>query len=151
MHSERRYYLKKNQVKASIFTKLYFVRRINFSVPAKLIVFYPGASNSLNYTPRFRHEGSYTYVYNYQHCSWLNLRFLEYYAALSGNSVPTFRDKLSAPYFKKGLRGCPETPVQKYHTTPSNVPEECRFHLHRNGSLKSRIVVGYSAMTQHAA
>jgi hypothetical protein len=34
---------------------------------------------------------------------------------------------------------CPETSVKDYHSTLSNIPEECRSHLHRGGSLKSRI------------
>jgi hypothetical protein len=32
---------------------------------------------------------------------------------------------------------CPETSVQNYHSKLRNVPEECRAHLHRGGSLKS--------------
>ena len=32
---------------------------------------------------------------------------------------------------------CPETSVNNYHTTPSNTPEDRRFHQHRGGNLKS--------------
>ena len=32
----------------------------------------------------------------------------------------------------------PETSVKDYHYRLRNIPEECRFHLHRGGSLKSR-------------
>jgi len=36
---------------------------------------------------------------------------------------------------------CPETSVRNYHSTLRNIPEERRSHLHRGGSLKSRIVI----------
>jgi hypothetical protein len=48
---------------------------------------------------------------------------LGYYAALSGRSLPTFRDNLWVPI------GCPETSVQNYHSTLRNIPEECRFRF----------------------
>jgi hypothetical protein len=57
---------------------------------------------------------------------------LEYYAALSGSSVPTFWDNLSVPSSraKKSLKmeqiGCPESSVQNYHSTPRNIPQERR-------------------------
>jgi hypothetical protein len=35
--------------------------------------------------------------------------------------------------------GCPETSVHNYHSTLRNIPEERRYHVHRGGSLKSRI------------
>jgi hypothetical protein len=38
-----------------------------------------------------------------------------------------------------GRIGCPETSVNKYQSTPHNIPEERRSHLHRGGSLKSCI------------
>jgi hypothetical protein len=38
-----------------------------------------------------------------------------------------------------GAVGCPETSVHNYHLTLRNIPEECRFHLHHSGSLKSHI------------
>jgi hypothetical protein len=34
---------------------------------------------------------------------------------------------------------CPETSVRTYHCTLRKVPEERGYHLHRDGSLKSRI------------
>ena len=40
-----------------------------------------------------------------------------------------------------GPLDCPETSVRNYHSTLRNIPEECRSHLHRGGSLKSRIVL----------
>jgi hypothetical protein len=61
---------------------------------------------------------------------------LEYYAAFSGSSVPTFRNNLSVPSssvktFKKiswplkmGPICCPETSVENYHSTLRNIPEE---------------------------
>ena len=59
---------------------------------------------------------------------------LGYYAALSGSSVPTFLDNLSV-----GPIGCPESSVQNYHSTLRNIPEDHRSHLHRGGSLNSRV------------
>jgi hypothetical protein len=71
---------------------------------------------------------------------------LRYYAASSGNPSPTFRDsrsvsssKSSRP-LKMGSIGCPETSVKDYHTRLCHVPEECRYHQHRGGSLKSLIL-----------
>ena len=61
---------------------------------------------------------------------------LGYYAAQSGNSLPTFRDKLSVTYSrakkskKKNNIGCPETPVRNYHSRLRNVAEARRS---RNG------------------
>jgi hypothetical protein len=73
---------------------------------------------------------------------------LGYYAALSRNSVPTFRYNLSLPYSrvkkskkKIGPLGCPETSVQNYHSTLRNNAEERRSHLHLGGSLKCRKVL----------
>jgi hypothetical protein len=40
---------------------------------------------------------------------------------------------------KMGPIGCPETSVQNYHSTLHNIPEERRSHLHRGGSLKTRM------------
>jgi hypothetical protein len=53
---------------------------------------------------------------------------LQYYAAYSGNSLPTFRDNLSVPSsrsmiswtLKMGPIGCPQTSVRNYHYTPRN-------------------------------
>jgi len=36
--------------------------------------------------------------------------------------------------------GCPEMLVRNYHSTVSKTPEECKSHLPRGGSLKSRIL-----------
>jgi hypothetical protein len=36
---------------------------------------------------------------------------------------------------------CPETSVNNYHMTPRNTAEDCRFHQHRGGSLKSKFIV----------
>jgi hypothetical protein len=83
---------------------------------------------------------------------------LGYYAALSGSSVPTFRDKISVPSstvkiskppgcfswtcwrLKMEPIGYPETSVQNYHSMLCNMPEERRSHLHHGGSLTSRIL-----------
>jgi len=58
--------------------------------------------------------------------------------------LPTFREKLSVPssrvkLSKMGPIGCPETSVTNYQSTPRNIPENRRAHLHLRGSLQSRI------------
>ena len=40
-----------------------------------------------------------------------------------------------------GPIGCPETSVRNYRSTLRNIPEERRSHLHRGGSLKSRMKI----------
>jgi len=60
--------------------------------------------------------------------------FVYCYAACSGNSVPTFRDSLSAPYsgvkiLEDGTNSFPETSVRNYHYTLCNNPEEGRSQL----------------------
>jgi len=40
-----------------------------------------------------------------------------------------------------GPLNCPETSVRNYHSTLRHIPEGRRSHLHRGGSLKSRIVI----------
>jgi hypothetical protein len=47
-----------------------------------------------------------------------------YYAAYSGNFIPTFRDNP----FKMGLICCPETWVRNYPQTLRNNPEERRYN-----------------------
>jgi len=78
---------------------------------------------------------------------------LKYYAAKSGNSVPTFRYSLSVTSsriksktsswtsrpLKMGPIGCPETSVRYYPSTLCNILEERRSDLHRGGCLKSRM------------
>jgi hypothetical protein len=63
-----------------------------------------------------------------------------YYAACSGNSLPTFRDNVSVPFttviksyldllpLKVGAIGCPETSVRNHHHMPRNIPEDRRSH-----------------------
>ena len=77
---------------------------------------------------------------------------LGYYAASSGNPLPTFRDNLSvlssrlkqASYtywpLKMGPIGFPETSVKDYNSTLRNIPEEWRSHQHRGGNLNARNV-----------
>jgi hypothetical protein len=63
---------------------------------------------------------------------------LGYYAASCGNCLPTFRDNVSVPFSRvKSPRR--KTSVNNYHTTPRNIPEECRSHQHCGGSLTARI------------
>jgi hypothetical protein len=57
-----------------------------------------------------------------------NYALLSNYKACSGNSFPTFRDKLSvrssrAKKFSVGPIGCPETSVINFHCTLCNKPE----------------------------
>ena len=86
---------------------------------------------------------------------------LGYYAASSGNILPTFRDNL--PILSSGVKNPkeslsthygvhigksvatedgtgtrPETSVRNYHYSLRNDPEEGSSHLLRGGSLKSR-------------
>ena len=56
------------------------------------------------------------------------VRLLACYTEYIGSYLLTFRDNLSGPTFKGLLN---------YQSTPRNIPEERRSHLHRNGSLKS--------------
>ena len=44
----------------------------------------------------------------------VNCALLSYYAASSGNFLPTFRDNFSAS-LKMGPIGCPESSVRNYH------------------------------------
>ena len=64
---------------------------------------------------------------------------LGYYAAYSGNSLPTFRDNLSVQSskvkkfkmnwpLKMRQMSCLETTVRNYHYTLRNIPEERRYH-----------------------
>jgi hypothetical protein len=74
-----------------------------------------------------------------------------YDAASNGNPLPTFRDSVCPIFkgqeFQKNKAGkkirCPETSVKDYHSTLRNTPEEGISHLHRGGSLKSRIIVTF--------
>ena len=75
-----------------------------------------------------------------------NCVLLGYYAASSGNFLPTFRDKLLVPSsdvstLRMGSIGCPETSVRNYHYSLRNNPEERSSQLLRGGSLKSRICI----------
>jgi hypothetical protein len=91
---------------------------------------------------------------------------LGYYAASSGNILPTFRDNVSVPSsrvkkfldimtledgtdrlsrkFGKGLpfdatpTGCPENSVKDYHSTLRNIPEERRSQMSRCSGLVGR-------------
>ena len=54
---------------------------------------------------------------------------LGYYAASCGNCVPTFRSHLQGSLTLEYDNSCPETSVNKYHTTARSIPEERRSHL----------------------
>jgi hypothetical protein len=43
-----------------------------------------------------------------------------------------------------GPRGCPETSINNYQSTPRNISEERMSHLHRDVSLKSRTMLDIS-------
>jgi len=76
-------------------------------------------------------------------------------------SVPTFRDKLSVPFWmiksyswiswnlKMGPISCLETSIGNYHSTLRDVPQERILHLRRVGSLKSRFGHETCDMPQH--
>ena len=72
-----------------------------------------------------------------------NCALLGYYAASSGNFLPTFRDNLSVPspgaknIFLEPI-GCPETSVRNYNYDLRNIPDGSLSHLHSGGSLKGR-------------
>ena len=64
-----------------------------------------------------------------------NCALLGYYAASSGNFLPTFRDNLWGPIFgvlalRMWPSFCPETSVKKYHYSMFNNPEERSSHLY---------------------
>jgi hypothetical protein len=56
------------------------------------------------------------------------------------SSSPILQSKTARP-LKKGLIGCPETWVRDCQSTLREIPENQRVHLHRGGSLKSRVLV----------
>ena len=67
------------------------------------------------------------------------LRFLGCYAAIGGNSLPTFRDNVSVPSsrVKMGPIGCPETSVRIYHNLLSDCPKSAVLvYVLRGGSLQ---------------
>jgi hypothetical protein len=64
---------------------------------------------------------------------------LQYFAASSGNSLPSLRDNLWVRILKTGPIGCPETSARNYHYYLRNNPEEHSSHLLRGGSQKSRM------------
>ena len=82
-----------------------------------------------------------------------NCAFLGCYTAISGSSLPTFRDMfpfLGIPcrrfettcpifegHFKMEPALCPETSVRNYHHSLRNNPEVCGSHLLLGGSLES--------------
>ena len=81
-------------------------------------------------------------------CVQENCALLDYYAASSGNFLPTFRDLLSVPSsrvfklfwpLKMGLICSPETSARICHYSLSNSAEERISHPLRGGSLKSRL------------
>jgi len=51
-----------------------------------------------------------------------NCHLLSFYAAIHGNTLPTFRDNLSVPssYSRLGPIGCPETSIRDYHCALRN-------------------------------
>ena len=55
-----------------------------------------------------------------------NCAFLDYYAASSGNSLPTFRHNLSVPYWgiQIGPIGFPQTSIGNYHYSLRNNPKK---------------------------
>jgi hypothetical protein len=89
---------------------------------------------------------------------------LGYYAASSGNSIPTIWDKLWVPSsgvkkalfllpssiswpLKMGTTGCPETSVRICHCTLRSNPEYRRSYLIHAGSVKSYFSLGWQMIT----
>jgi len=68
-----------------------------------------------------------------------NYFLLDYYAASSGNSLPTFRAQCV-----RGSIGCPETSVRNCRYSLRNIPEEAVLTYFRGGSLKSRCYLLFS-------
>jgi len=64
-----------------------------------------------------------------------NCVLLGYYAASSGNSLSTFRDRL-----KKGQIGSPETSVKNYHYSLRNSPEERSFQDERDPHTPQQLI-----------
>ena len=60
--------------------------------------------------------------------------------------LQTFRDNLPVPSSRVKI-DCPETTVINYQYTLRNIPEERRSHLHRGGSLESRIPFSCSTLS----
>jgi hypothetical protein len=75
-----------------------------------------------------------------------NCVLLDYYAAISGNFLPTFRDNLSIPLQKDSLTSrkgpicCLEKAVRNCHYSLHNNTDERSSLLLRGGSLKLRNV-----------
>jgi hypothetical protein len=80
---------------------------------------------------------------------------LGYYTALSGSSVPTFRDNLSGPIFngqevlvfltlKDGTDRLSRNVGKNYHLTLCNIAEERRSHLHRGEKPEITRTIDYS-------
>jgi hypothetical protein len=116
-----------------------------FSVPAgtrRYFVPYSGTqgeqgleSAELNHSQKLRNVWAENFS-GLAHAETRCCTVLAHYAALSGNSVPTFRDNLSVPSSR----------VKKskdYHLPPCNISERIS-HLHCGGSIKSRILPSYS-------
>jgi hypothetical protein len=70
-------------------------------------------------------------------------------SASNGNSLLTFRDKLSVPSSRVNIHGplktetrrCPETSIKNYHYSLCNTSEDRSSHLLRGGSLKPRNIL----------
>jgi hypothetical protein len=93
-----------------------------------------------SFTPILTDKKFVSYLRTELFCSVLG-----YYTASSGNSLPMFRDNLSAPSsrFKVPLEigplSCPETSVRNYYYSLINSPEENSSHLLGGGRLRSPI------------
>jgi hypothetical protein len=82
-------------------------------------------------------------------CTFEICALLGCYAASHHNLLPTFRENVSVSSSKVKTSGplktgpirCPETSVKNYHATLRNTPEVRRYRQHRDGSLKSGILV----------
>ena len=108
------------------------------------------------------HIKSWEFISVMAKCSRVNCALLGYYAANSGNFLPTFRNNISVPssrvknffmfftpsLLKIGPIGFPKTSVRNYHYSLCNSPEGRRSHLLRGESLKSRVTMWFSLSNQ---
>jgi hypothetical protein len=98
--------------------------------------------------------GHWAYDHAEEVTSAQNCAFLGCYAAISGRSLPTFRNMsvpflgvpcrrfgttcpISEGHLKMGPAVCPETSVRNYHHSLRKNPEECGSQLLLGGSLEA--------------
>jgi len=106
------------------------------------------------------------HIYKFTFLRWAafvfeNCVLLGYYAASSGNFLPTFRDNISIPpsrvmnpsfgflTLKKGPIRCPETLVRNFHYSLRNNQEQRSSLPLPGGSLKTRLAFVFAHILLH--